>query len=193
MGIFRRLADVIKSNLNDLIDKAEDPEKMLEQMIREMDANYRTAKVEVAKAIADEAGVDCATQGDVMIAVRAALVVAPFVAIGKRFRKIVGDDEADRCRGICIEVGVRLAAAPQSYDKHVFVEVLGQVLRSKLAFPVAAAARAPVLWFHLHSLSGYANRGLAADRLREVQADRQRLAGIVAALVNEYLERARAR
>jgi phage shock protein A len=54
MGIFRRLADVIKSNLNDLIDKAEDPEKMLEQMIREMDASYRTAKVEVAKAIADE-------------------------------------------------------------------------------------------------------------------------------------------
>jgi phage shock protein A len=54
MGIFRRLADVIKSNLNDLIDKAEDPEKMLEQMIREMDSSYRTAKVEVAKAIADE-------------------------------------------------------------------------------------------------------------------------------------------
>ena len=54
MGIFRRLADVIKSNLNDLIDKAEDPEKMLEQMIREMDTSYRTAKVEVAKAIADE-------------------------------------------------------------------------------------------------------------------------------------------
>ena len=54
MGIFRRMADVIKSNLNDLIDKAEDPEKMLEQTIREMETSYRTAKVEVAKAIADE-------------------------------------------------------------------------------------------------------------------------------------------
>ncbi len=54
MGIFRRMTDIIKSNLNDLIDKAEDPEKTLEQAIREMETSFRTAKVEVARAIADE-------------------------------------------------------------------------------------------------------------------------------------------
>ena len=30
MGIFSRIGDVVKSNINDLIDRAEDPEKMLE-------------------------------------------------------------------------------------------------------------------------------------------------------------------
>jgi phage shock protein A len=54
MGIFKRIADVFKSNVNDLIDKAEDPEKMLEQITREMEVNFREAKVQVAKAIADE-------------------------------------------------------------------------------------------------------------------------------------------
>lgn len=54
MSIFRRIADVFKSNVNDMIDKAEDPQKMLDQMIREMETNFRDAKVQVAKAIADE-------------------------------------------------------------------------------------------------------------------------------------------
>jgi len=54
MGIFRRIADVFISNVNDMIDKAEDPQKMLDQMIREMNENFQDAKVQVAKAIADE-------------------------------------------------------------------------------------------------------------------------------------------
>lgn len=54
MGIFKRIADVFKSNVNEMIDKAEDPQKMLDQMIREMEENFREAKVQVAKAIADE-------------------------------------------------------------------------------------------------------------------------------------------
>jgi phage shock protein A len=54
MGMFSRLSDILKANINDLIDKAEDPEKMMEQMIREMQDQLREAKIEVAKAIADE-------------------------------------------------------------------------------------------------------------------------------------------
>ncbi|MCG8501218.1 MAG: PspA/IM30 family protein [Firmicutes bacterium] len=54
MGIFSRLSTVIKSNINDAISKAEDPEKMLNQMIIDMSEQYNKAKVEVAAAIADE-------------------------------------------------------------------------------------------------------------------------------------------
>lgn len=54
MGIFDRLGTVIKSNINDMISKAEDPEKMLNQLIIDMNEQYKKAKVEVATAIADE-------------------------------------------------------------------------------------------------------------------------------------------
>ena len=54
MGIFGRLASLIKSNLNDLISRTEDPEKMLNQVILEMNAQLAEAKKQVALAIADE-------------------------------------------------------------------------------------------------------------------------------------------
>jgi phage shock protein A len=54
MGIFKRMADILKSNINDLISKAEDPAKMLDQIILEMQEQLREAKIQVAKAIADE-------------------------------------------------------------------------------------------------------------------------------------------
>jgi len=54
MGIFSRLGTLIKSNLNDLITKAEDPEKMLTQVLLEMQQQLMEAKKAVAVAIADE-------------------------------------------------------------------------------------------------------------------------------------------
>ncbi|MFO0548911.1 MAG: PspA/IM30 family protein [Polyangiaceae bacterium] len=54
MGIFARLASLIKSNLNDLISKAEDPEKMLNQVILDMETQLVEAKKQVAVSIADE-------------------------------------------------------------------------------------------------------------------------------------------
>jgi phage shock protein A len=54
MGIFSRLGTLIKSNLNDLITKAEDPEKMLGQVLMEMQSQLVEAKKAVAIAIADE-------------------------------------------------------------------------------------------------------------------------------------------
>jgi len=54
MGFFGRLAQLIKSNLNDLISRAEDPEKMLNQVILEMNQQLVEAKKMVAIAIADE-------------------------------------------------------------------------------------------------------------------------------------------
>ena len=54
MGIFARLATLIKSNLNDLISKSEDPEKMLNQVVIDMANQLIEAKKQVAVAIADE-------------------------------------------------------------------------------------------------------------------------------------------
>jgi phage shock protein A len=54
MGIFSRLGTLIKSNINDLITKAEDPEKMLTQVLLEMQQQLVEAKKAVAVAIADE-------------------------------------------------------------------------------------------------------------------------------------------
>jgi phage shock protein A len=54
MGIFSRIGTLIKSNLNDLISKAEDPEKMLGQVLVDMRQQLVEAKKQVAVAIADE-------------------------------------------------------------------------------------------------------------------------------------------
>lgn len=54
MGIFERLKTVISSNINALISKAENPEKMLNQMIIDMNAQLIESKKAVAMAIADE-------------------------------------------------------------------------------------------------------------------------------------------
>ena len=54
MLIFTKLSTVIKSNINDLISRAENPEKMLNQIILDMRDQLAKAKREVAAAIADE-------------------------------------------------------------------------------------------------------------------------------------------
>ena len=54
MGIFARLATLIKSNLNDLISRSEDPEKMLDQVVLDMQNQLIEAKKQVAVSIADE-------------------------------------------------------------------------------------------------------------------------------------------
>ena len=54
MGIFDRLSQLLRSNINDLISRAEDPEKMLTQIITDMKGQLVKAKQQVASAIADE-------------------------------------------------------------------------------------------------------------------------------------------
>jgi len=43
MAIFERISDLVRANVNDLIDKAEDPEKMVKQIIIDMEAQIRNA------------------------------------------------------------------------------------------------------------------------------------------------------
>jgi len=54
MGILDRLSSLLRSNINDLISRAEDPEKMLNQILVDMRGQLAKAKQQVAAAIADE-------------------------------------------------------------------------------------------------------------------------------------------
>src|SRR5438067_2704715 len=54
MALLERVSALIRANLNDLIDRAEDPPKMLKQVILDMQNQLLQVKTQVAIAIADE-------------------------------------------------------------------------------------------------------------------------------------------
>jgi phage shock protein A len=54
MALLERVSTLVRANLNDLIDKAEDPEKMIKQVILDMQNQLMQVKTQVAIAIADQ-------------------------------------------------------------------------------------------------------------------------------------------
>lgn len=54
MGILDRVSRLLRANVNDALDKAEDPEKMLDELLREMEVEIRQARTQVAAMIAQE-------------------------------------------------------------------------------------------------------------------------------------------
>jgi phage shock protein A len=54
MALLERVGTLLRANLNDLIDKAEDPEKLLKQLVLDMENQLMQVKTQVAIAIADE-------------------------------------------------------------------------------------------------------------------------------------------
>ena len=54
MGIFDRMGKVISSNVNALLDKAEDPKKSLDLIVEEMKDQVRAARKELVDAVAAE-------------------------------------------------------------------------------------------------------------------------------------------
>ncbi len=54
MALLERVSTLVRANLNDLIDKAEDPEKMIKQVILDMENQLLQVKTQVAISIADQ-------------------------------------------------------------------------------------------------------------------------------------------
>ncbi len=54
MSIFHRISDILKANINDLLDRAEDPEKMVKQIIADMEEQVRDATEALGQAMASE-------------------------------------------------------------------------------------------------------------------------------------------
>src|SRR5512146_3068314 len=54
MSLLERVSTLVRANLNDLIDKAEDPEKMIKQVILDMQNQLLQVKTQVAISIADQ-------------------------------------------------------------------------------------------------------------------------------------------
>ncbi len=51
MGILGRLSDILNANINDMLDRAENPEKMIRQIIREIEDSIDKAKQDLAKVL----------------------------------------------------------------------------------------------------------------------------------------------
>lgn len=54
MGILKRFGDIMSANINALLDKAEDPEKMIDQCLRDLESDLGKVKAETAAIMADE-------------------------------------------------------------------------------------------------------------------------------------------
>ena len=54
MGLLERVSTLIRANLNDLVDRAEDPEKLIKQVILDMENQFLQVKTQLAVSIADQ-------------------------------------------------------------------------------------------------------------------------------------------
>lgn len=54
-GIIKRFTDIMSANINALLDKAEDPAKMIDQYLRDMESDLGKVKAETAAVMAEEA------------------------------------------------------------------------------------------------------------------------------------------
>ena len=53
-NILKRFGDIMSANINALLDKAEDPEKMIDKYIRDIEEDMRNVKAETAAVMATE-------------------------------------------------------------------------------------------------------------------------------------------
>ena len=55
MGVIQRFKDIMSANINAMLDKAENPEKMIDQYMRNLEDDLGKVKAETASAMAEEA------------------------------------------------------------------------------------------------------------------------------------------
>ena len=58
MAILERFGDIIKANINAVIDKMENPSKMIDQYLRDMMEDFAEVKKSTAQVMAEDLGID---------------------------------------------------------------------------------------------------------------------------------------
>ena len=70
MGILTRFKDIMSANINALLDKCEDPEKMIDQYMRNLESDLGKVKAETASVMAEETSTEEAQRQLPRLAVR---------------------------------------------------------------------------------------------------------------------------
>src|SRR5438067_2361210 len=101
MGLLDRVSTLIRANLNDLVDRAEDPSKMFKQVILDMENQLLQVKTQVAISIADQHMLEKKEQESrEKITVHEAVSQAKHEMVSEdvedRFAQIEREDEVDK-------------------------------------------------------------------------------------------------
>ncbi len=122
MALFKRIRDITAASVNDILDKAEDPVKMINQFLRDMEEDIAEAEVSVAKQIAIEKRFK--EQRD-----EAAVLVQKRADQAQKALEMSNEDLARRALQDKHEQQDRLTTFSAEYDK---AKVLADDLRTKL-------------------------------------------------------------
>jgi len=109
MGILTRFKDIMAANINALLDKAEDPEKMIDQYLRNLENDFAEVKAEAASVIAEEKAAkrkldDCNEE------------IAKMTEYAKRAVAAGNDGEARQFLNKKAELTDKVAVLQQQYD-----------------------------------------------------------------------------
>lgn len=109
MGIISRFTDIMKANINDLLDKCEDPAKMVDQTLRDLRENLADVKKETAGVMAEEAR--CKRNLD-----EAQAEVDKWTSYAQKAIKADNDGDAKEFISRKQKAETKLAGAQQTYD-----------------------------------------------------------------------------
>ncbi|WP_270165918.1 PspA/IM30 family protein [Paenibacillus sp. SYP-B4298] len=145
MSIFKRMKDMTRASLNEVLDKMEDPVMMLNQYVRDMEAEVREAEVTVAKQMANEKRMKQRYEGAVQGAATAqeraeqAVIAGDELAARKQLEeKLVYDQQAEQFYSLYEQSKVQ---AQQLRDELEEMKAQLQALRAKRT-DLAARAQA---------------------------------------------------
>lgn len=112
MGVLSRFKDIMSANINSLLDKAEDPEKMVDQILRNLNKDLANVKEETAEIMADEK--KAKRDLDEVNA-----EVAKFQTYAEKAVLAGNDDDATKFLAEKARVAEKQAALQQAYDAAV--------------------------------------------------------------------------
>lgn len=109
MGILTRFKDIMSANINVLLDKAEDPEKMIDQYLRNLEKDFSEVKAETASVMAEEKAAkrkldDCNEE------------IAKMAEYAKKAVAAGNDDEARQFLAKKAELTEKLTILQKQYD-----------------------------------------------------------------------------